>query len=107
MYKKTELKITRQGGPIANTAYVMTEGKDVAAVLVDMESKRGEVLATGTDGEFPVIIIQGIEGSVHLTSGNEKESTEIVFPGFKGYDIWSANISRYNLRICFVKKEKC
>lgn len=97
--------VTKQGGPILNEGYVAAAGENVAAVEIDMRSKRCEVMAESTteDGA-PVIWLDGTN-ALHLKKGHEKEETEVAFPDYKGWRIFSAHVCRYTFRVCFVRDE--
>lgn len=97
--------IQKQGGPVLNGGSLVAAGKDVAAVTIDMKSKRCEVAGESlTDDGIPVIWIDGAI-ALHLKEGLESEHTEVAFPDFKGWEIFSAHVCRYTLRICFVRYE--
>jgi len=105
-----KLKIAQQGAAIINVGYITHVGENVAAVHVDMTSKYCEVGCTGSqcDGEkkgVPLLLVDANERSIKLKKGKEKDSTEIHFPQFSGWDIWAANAARYSIYICFVRHE--
>jgi hypothetical protein len=97
--------VTKQGGPILNRGYVFATGENVAAIEIDMKSKRCEVMAeSATEDGAPVIWIEGTN-ALHLRPGHEKEETEVAFPEYKGWRIFSAHVCRHTLRVCFVRDE--
>jgi hypothetical protein len=97
-------EVTKQGGPILNGAHVVTAGECFAAIEVDMRSKRCELLTdTTTEDGVPVLFLEAGADSCHLANGLEKECTEVAFPGFKGFSVFSAHVSRCTLRVCLVK----
>ena len=69
---KLPIKITHQGALLINDAYIHAVGKNVLAVGIDMKSKRGDVIAEGTDGECPEIFIEAIKESCHLNTTRNK-----------------------------------
>lgn len=104
-WEPCKFKIVNQGGPIVNSAHVVSGVSHVAAIHVDMKSKRCTIDAWGVQNDgSPTIYIGANCESLYLTPGFEKHSTEISFPEFKGWDFWATEISRYSLHICFVKK---
>ena len=97
--------VTRQGGPILNYGYVVAAGENVVAIEVDMRSKRCEIMAESATGTgTPVIWLDGTN-ALHLEKGREKEATEVAFPEYDGWRIFSAHVCRYTLRVCFVRDE--
>lgn len=97
--------VTKQGGPIINEGYVSAAGENVVAIEIDMTSKRCEVMAeSATEDGSPVIRLQGTN-ALHLKKGYEKEETEVAFPDYKGWRIFSAHVCRYTFRVCFVRDE--
>ncbi len=104
---EVELRIDMQGGPIVNCGYVHHAGRDVAAVEIDMKSKHCAVSMTGSSDDIPLVMLSPTERSLHLTQGKDAEPTAICFPGFYGWDIFCAEVSRYTLLICFVRQAEC
>jgi hypothetical protein len=97
--------VTKQGGPILNEGYVCAAGDNIAAIEIDMKSKRCEVMAeSSTEDGAPVIWLDGTN-ALHLKKGHEKEETEVAFPDYRGWRIFSANVCRYTFRLCFVRDE--
>lgn len=83
----------------------MAAGETVAAIEIDMRSKRCDVMAeSATDDGAPVIWLDG-KDALHLKKGREKEPTGVVFPDYKGWRIFSAHVCRYTFRVCFVRDE--
>ena len=100
-----KVKITNQGGPMLSDdkALIERQGKDVIAASIDMRSKRAVLYGNGLN-DYPIILIGADEDTLNLKKGKEKELTEIAFPELRGWRIWTANISRYTLFICFTRK---
>ena len=97
--------VTKQGGPILNKGYVVAAGENIAAIEIDMRSKRCEVMAeSATEDGAPVIWLCGTT-RLHLKKGYEEEQTEVVFPDYKGWKIFSAYVCRYTFRVCFVRNQ--
>lgn len=97
-------RVTKQGGIILNEGCtIIAECTSVKAVCIDMKSKRGMIAGYG-NGEYPSLYLIGIEGSLKLKNGFENVETIIEFPDLKGWNIFSANVSRYTVSICFLKK---
>lgn len=116
-YPKTEFLVEMQGGPILNHAYILSKSPDNSIILVegDMKSKWCKSDGVGftsiekdgkTIDDVPSIDISPTDGSFNLTPGKEKEITFIAFPEFVGYNVFSTEVSRYTLRVCFYKKSK-
>ena len=101
---KTPLfSIKAQGGPRVNAGNIVAEGKNVVALSVDLHSKYCEVGWVGSDKGTPIVGITRTERSLGLEKGKKDQVTELIFPTFKGWEVWSANCSRYTLRVCLVK----
>lgn len=98
-----EIKITEQGKPVIDEGWVVQAGKNVVAIQIEMISKYCETVGH-LCGEIPGIIIQPSTRSTNLKEDAE-EFTETIFPEFAGYDVFAANIFRYTLNVCLVKKE--
>jgi hypothetical protein len=100
------IEIRRQGRPIVNaeSAYIAAGGVGCAAIYIDMRSKRCEVFGTGSDfDDVPTVDVEAVEGSLHLDESKEPEEwTEIAFPTYKGWRVFSASASRYTLAICLI-----
>ncbi len=100
--RKTKLRIIRQGAPVANDAWIMSQHGNLAAVFVDMKSKYCEVDAFWSGDFGPGLFIGARKDSLHLHR-RQKGHTELVFTELRGWEIWCAEISRYALNICFIK----
>jgi hypothetical protein len=97
--------VLTQGAIQINHAYVYQGSSVVFAIAVDMRTKRADVLSTGCDENgYPTVALTANEGSCHLKKGVEREApTEICFPQFKDWAIWSVDVSRYTIAVCLVK----
>lgn len=102
--EKLNFKIETRGGPILNEGIVIAKGNNILAASIDMESKRCEIDGETTDdNNCPVFMIGKNNDTLHLTKGKENEWTIISFPDLAGWDIFCSDISRYTMRVCFVK----
>ena len=97
--------IQDQGAAIINHGWIQSLGETVVAIGVDMRSKRCIIGASGSDGEVPLIVIDTNSESLHLKKGNEGELTVVTFPDFKGWSVWCADIARYTVAVCLIKRE--
>ena len=102
--QETPVKIESQGCLLINRAYIMARGKNVVAINVDMCSKRGIVSGIFGDGEdnYSLIIDKAEDTVNHDTNTNNP--TILNFPKFKGWSIWSAQISKCTLAVCLINK---
>ncbi len=99
-------KVLHKGALIINKAIMHKRGENVCAIVVDMKSKRGDISCIGTDGYAPTIAIEAGEGSDYLNKKVKRdEPTEISFPDFKGWDVWSAMICKHSVYVCLVKNK--
>lgn len=105
-HKWTPIYIKLQGAPILsdNQGYIVTRGKNIVAIEVDLQSKYCDIDYTisGSDGECGIGIIATKE-SLYLNEKRKDVCTEIYFPEFSGWTIWASNLSRYTLYVCFIK----
>ena len=77
--------------------------KKTKVILVDLHTKRAET-AICSFNDIPAILLSPTEDSVHL-SKSKNEFTELSFPEFKGWNILTAQVVKYNLYITFVKEK--
>ncbi len=102
--KTIPIMIGMQGGVKVHEAYQLTED-EIIAIEVNLSSKYCEIdCTTETDSGCPVVYLSGGEHGLNLRKGLEKEATEIVFSSLKDYSFFCGGVSRYTLRVCFVKK---
>ncbi len=99
-----KVKIEHQGAPIVNTDNVHTvaQSKDIILLEIDMRSKYCEVMMHIHD-ECPSVLICKGEHSLHLND-DEEGTTELELCGYKEWNIFLAEILRYTLRVCLVKR---
>jgi hypothetical protein len=97
--------VLTQGAIQINHAYVYQGSSVVSAIAVDMKTKRADVLYSGCDENgFPTIALEANEDSCHLKEDVEREApTEICFSQFKGWCVWSVNVSKYTMTVCLVR----
>lgn len=102
--KRTKIKITEQGGPVVNSAYIVAVGNGVVAVDVDLSSKYCvmHTMQYGCGGDVE-IGIGADKYTLHQKRGKENIPTRFTLPDFKGWTIHSTDISRYTLSVCLVK----
>ena len=103
----TGIKITHQGAPIVNYALVFKQTEDITLILLDMKSKRCEVVSHDYDPDgTPLLGIVGSNESTGLDPAHEAISiTEVAFPDLKGMTIWMDEGGRYSFKLCFVRKD--
>lgn len=97
--------ILKQGGPVFNLGRIKASGPSLLAIEIDLGSKGCEVLCDlKTDEGAPLLVLDSVN-AVHLGAGLELENTELSFPDYVGWSVFSAHISRYTLRICLIRDE--
>ena len=100
-----KIKIIYQGKPIVDTdsVHIKAESNGIIAVEVDMKSKYCAVSGHATDNENdPVVMITYTDRSLFLDD-IKVGSTDISIVGYKGWAIFTSEITRYTLRICLIK----
>lgn len=101
--KSIKMKITK-GALRINRGYIWKKGKDITLLLVDMHSKRGDIIAYGEENNAPELIIGANKDSLYLNNKLSHNSlTNIIFPELKGWTIIMANISKYSIYVCLIK----
>jgi hypothetical protein len=103
---KNIISISHQGAPLLHTDSITEKTcGDIALLTIDMISKWCEVSGYSNSDDCPVILIDSSERSVHLKGViDESESTDIKLTKYKGWHIFVADINRYTLRVCLVKR---
>jgi len=102
---KLSVKVTKQGAPIVKDGHIKRICSDVALVEIDLISKYCEVDAAGGDDEPPTLYISPTEESDYLMEGADVGVVTIVeLPDFTGWDIYTAKITKYTLRVCLTKE---
>lgn len=82
-----------------NVAWIKARGESVAAIFVDLHSKRCDV--DDCDGQIRIRAIPDI--SLHLDESKPIDAETIIeLPEFSGWEVFLAEISKYTLRICLV-----
>lgn len=100
--KKVEMTIT-QGEIKVNTAYVYAYSKEIIAISIDCRSKWPEIEAIGSDNDIPDIVLGAGESTTNIQKGTKHPLTVISFPELKYYDIWSSQVCKYAVNLCFIK----
>lgn len=94
------------GAVIVNGGYVNARGDGVVAASFDLTTKYADVAAhTSDENDVPGIML-GDKNAIHINEDRKKVMTHIVFPQYAGWNIHCADIGRYTLSICFVKRDK-
>lgn len=102
------VEVRQQGAPVVNvdTAHLHAGGGDCVAILVDMRSKRCEIITADADEDgIPTVYFQATDGSLHLDESKNRDSfTVIALPEFKGWDFFLAEGGgRYTVRLVLTK----
>jgi hypothetical protein len=92
--------VTKQGRPILNQGWILASGEKIVAIEIDMRSKNSQILVEFDGAGVPGLFIVSCENSSIL-----EEHTEIIFPSYINWTVFSAHISQYTLRVCLVKNE--
>lgn len=95
---KCPFEISVQGDPIIDCCYINQIDKTVAAISVQIKQKYCEISAAGSDENIPLLIIDIPQNGELKTN-----LTEIMFEYFRGWSVWSANISKYTAHVCLIK----
>lgn len=96
------IEVTRQGTPrIGGGWFPKFDGDTCKAAVIDLSTKRCQVLCIGSDDEVPNVTIATTEGTPDYNS--EDKSTEISFPELRGWSVHSVMCARYSLYICLTK----
>lgn len=99
------IRIIEQGCVRVNAAHLHRAGNGVAAVYVDLHSKRAVLSYTGSgDEEPPSITLEADENTLHLDESKPQESTTTFdFPEYPGWRVFAADGPwRYTLAVCLV-----
>lgn len=83
--------------------HVFVAHDDVVCLYIDMETKRAKVLAVGSNGDIPCITVESSDGSLHLDESKLGTPTEIEFPEYAGFSVFSCDIARYTISLCLTK----
>ncbi len=79
--------------------YIYQHGEDVIAIGIQTE-KRCELSSTGSDDGVPLVMLD-VRNSPPMLPG-----TTISLPQYKGWNIWSADISKYTVHLCLTRNVK-
>lgn len=102
-YPPVNYSIIKQGGPIVNGGHVVASGVAIVAIEIDMKSKRCDIDGDSrTSSGAPVVWLSGAN-ALYLQMGQETEHTGVAFPDYSDWEIFSAHVSRYTLRVCLVR----
>lgn len=110
--RQIAVKIEVQGAVLVNHGLICARSKNLLAVEVDLGTKYAEIAAVcDGDGTAPSLMLCTSERTLHLAPKQPKEAdtwTTISFPSLRlrGWNVWSAWIQRYTLRLCFRKESR-
>ena len=106
--QEVAIRVTLQGSVRVNAAHLHKAGDGIAAVYVDLHSKRAELACTGSgDDEPPSITLWANDDTLHLDESQPKDSpTTFDFPEYLGWRVFAADgPGRYTLAVCLVAPE--
>ena len=106
-YDLVELQISEKSKIQINYGMVLAKHEDVVLIFLDLRSKYIEVGAFtwSSIDEYPGIILDTTDKSMHLNENETEESVEVRFPEYAGFYVWNVDSSRYNVRITLLRKE--
>jgi hypothetical protein len=87
-----------------NFGFIREAGKNILAVEIDLESKYCDIIGFGSSDDVPTIYITTTDRSLHLNEKEENDTTNISFKVLNGWSIFSSELLKYTLSICFIKK---
>lgn len=87
-FNNVEIKIVDQGSIVVSHAYATLVTKDVALINVELVSKYADVIG-GFNDNYPGILLDAKEVTLY-THTDEEGITAIIFPQFKGWDVFCA-----------------
>jgi hypothetical protein len=108
--KPVKIMVDVQGGPCVNEGWVIAQGDDLAAIEIDLLTKRCVVECTacipyGETGQLiPSVVIGADENTLHIDEDLRDSPTHIVFPEYAGWRVWAADIARYTLSLCLIRE---
>lgn len=106
--QEVAIRVTLQGAVRMNAAHLHKAGDGIAAVYVDLHSKRSELACTGSgDDEPPSVTLWANDDTLHLDETQPKDApTTFEFPDYIGWRVFAADgPGRYTLAICLVAPE--
>jgi hypothetical protein len=92
-----------QGAVIVNSVRVKAIGPDIVALSCDLKTKNADIGAHSESDGFPGVLLDGAN-AVHIDESRKGTLTEIRFTDFPGWEMHSASVGRYTLRVCLVSK---
>lgn len=101
--QKPVYSVTRQG-PFVVSDFPVYKVKKLEGIIIDCVTKRGEITCfSGSEKNVPGLMVELTVDSVHYDKKSKEPWTHIEFPKYKGWNIFSAEISRYSLHVVFWK----
>ena len=101
---KVKIKIERQGTPIIENAFIIEKSKSVIAIIVGFKSKYCNSGIAGDD-KVPGICVEGSLDSLKLNKKYDYvEPTYILFPEYKGWEVFAVGYGKYSAKVCLIKK---
>lgn len=96
-----------QGAIQVNNAILYVQDETMCAIIVDCKSKRGDIIATGNDeNDIPILDLGADEETTNIKEGKTiDDATEISFPDFKGWDIFTCNYAKYSIYVSMYKRK--
>lgn len=103
-FKETPLTVQTQGRVRVNFAYEYLRNPDVVLVDIDLHTKYADVSGYSETGSgAPEIYLNAGGNAIHVDESTNDETT-ISLDAFAGYDIFTADVKRYTLRVAMVRK---
>lgn len=103
--QEVAIRVTQQGAVRVNAAHLYRLAEGIAAVYVDLHSKRAELACTGSgDNEPPDVTLLANDETLHLDETQPRDSpTTFEFPEYVGWRVFAADgPRRYTMAICLV-----
>ena len=96
-----------QGAIQVNHAVLYVQDETMCAIIVDCKSKRGDIIATGNDeNDIPVLDLGADEETTNIKEGKTVyDATEILFPDYKGWEIFTCNYAKCSIYVSMIKRK--
>lgn len=97
-----EIKMIARGNLKPLQSYFYRKSKAIIAFCIEFRSRGIDVEATG-GGKYPCILfhLKTYKGN----SVTETDLTEVSFPEYAGWDIWSVSCSKDHAYVCIIKNK--
>jgi hypothetical protein len=100
------IEITNQGAILIDSSSIPVISEKIVAITINTKSTYGQIMHTPNKNGYPSLILEATKHSSQLHACKRSEPTELFFPDYFGWSIFSAQYTNNVINVCLTKNQE-